>query len=131
MPPDLPPPTLEVFYSPTCVPCRLELPVVAEVAGRSDVRIRIVILDQDDRARAELRAVSPALEAVATGPSSASPIIALRAAGNANGILPYVRMLAHSGAACASWAGRLTIARIESLLDACGRVSASPPRSPS
>ncbi len=131
MPPALPPPTLEVFYSPTCVPCRLELPVLAEVAGRRDVRVRIVILDQEERARAELRAVSPALEAVAEGPSAVAPAVALHAAGNANGILPYVRLVAQAGTACARWAGRLTVARVESLLDACARFRASPPHPPS
>ena len=66
MPPDLPPPVLEVFYSPTCVPCRLELPAVAQMAGEKDARVRIVILDQEERARSELRAVSIQLDMIAT-----------------------------------------------------------------
>jgi len=66
MPPDLPPPVLEVFYSPTCAPCRLELPAVAEIAGAGGTRVRIVILDQEERTRSELRAVSPQLDAIAT-----------------------------------------------------------------
>ena len=49
MPPDLPPPVLEVFYSPSCAPCRLELPAVAEIAGEAGTRVRIVILDPEER----------------------------------------------------------------------------------
>ena len=126
LPPDLPPPVLEVFYSPTCAPCRLELPVLADLAGTSDAKIRIVILDQEDRARAELSAVSPRLEAIAAAPSAASPGDALRAAGDANGILPYARSLTADGALCAKWSGGLTIGRAKSLLAACARLATSP-----
>jgi thiol-disulfide isomerase/thioredoxin len=126
LPPDLPPPVLEVFYSPTCAPCRLELPVLADVAGKFDARVRIVILDQEERARAELRAVSPGLEAIATPVSTASPGDALRAAGDTNGILPYARSLTVDGEVCAKWSGGLTIARVKSLLAACTRLATSP-----
>jgi hypothetical protein len=129
LPPDFPPPVLEVFYSPSCVPCRLELPVVAEVAGEEGVRARIVILDQEERARAELRAVSSRLEAIATGPSMASPGDTLRAAGNANGILPYARGVTADGDVCAQWSGGLTIGRARSLLAACARLVTLPRRS--
>jgi thiol-disulfide isomerase/thioredoxin len=135
VPPDLPPPVLEVFYSPTCAPCRLELPLLAELAGQADTTLRIVIVDQTEKAQAELRAVSPRLEAIATapvtGPSSASPGDALRAAGDANGILPYARSLTAAGEVCAQWSGGLTVSRVKSLLAACARLATSPRRPPS
>ena len=126
MPPDLPPPVLEVFYSPTCTPCRLELPLLVDIAGKSETKLRIVILDQEERARAELRAVSPRLEAIARPPSAASPGDVLRAAGDTNGILPYARTLTDDGAVCAKWSGGLTIGRIKSLLAACVGRATSP-----
>jgi|SRR5437763_14672671 len=58
MPPDLPPPVLEVFYSPSCAPCRLELPAVAEIAGEAGTRVRIIILDQEERTRGAARRVA-------------------------------------------------------------------------
>jgi thiol-disulfide isomerase/thioredoxin len=130
LPPDLPPPVLEVFYSPSCAPCRLELPVIAEIAGRPEARLRIVILDQEARARGELRAVSPALDAAAAGPpATGSPNEALRAAGDDNAILPYARSLTADGEVCAKWSGGLTKSRAQSLLAACARLVTSPRRS--
>ena len=126
LPPDLPPATLEVFYSPTCTPCRLELPAVAEIAGQDGVRMRIVILDDEDRARAELRAVSVRLEAVAKSKAGESPNAVLRDAGNDTGILPYARSITANGEVCAKWSGRLTVARARSLLAACARLIPSP-----
>ena len=97
LPPDLPP-TLEIFYSPSCAPCRLELPVLAELTTQAGLQIRITILDEETRARAELKAVSPQLEAVAQSKASDSPRAVLNAAGNANGILPYARSILTSAA---------------------------------
>jgi hypothetical protein len=131
MPPDLPPPVIEVFYSSTCTPCRLELPALAKVVGEPGTHLRIVILEQGARARAELRAVSPELEAVATGPSAVSPGDVLRAAGNDRGILPYARSLTAQGDVCSTWSGGLTVSRVKSLLAACARRLTSPGRSPS
>ncbi len=128
MPPDLPPPVLEVFYSPTCVPCRLELPAVAQMAGEKDARVRIVILDQEERARSELRAVSIQLDVIATAATSAPAGEVLRGAGNERGILPYARSLTVDGETCATWSGGLTVARAKSLLAACARLI-SPRRS--
>jgi thiol-disulfide isomerase/thioredoxin len=126
LPPDLPPATLEVFYSPTCTPCRLELPAVAEIAGRDGVRVRVVILDDEDRARAELREVSTRLEAVAESKVGEAPNAVLRDAGNNTGILPYARSVTANGDVCAKWSGRLTVARARSLLAACSRIIPSP-----
>ena len=126
LPPDLPPATLEVFYSPTCTPCRLELPAVAEIAGRDGVRVRVVILDDEDRARAELREVSTRLEAVAESKVGEAPNAVLRDAGNDTGILPYARSVTANGDVCAKWSGRLTVARARSLLAACSRFIPSP-----
>jgi hypothetical protein len=131
MPPDLPPPVLEIFYSSTCAPCRIELPVLAAVLGKDGTHMRIVILEKGERARAELRAVSPLLEAIAVGPAPAAPGDVLRAAGNDRGILPYARSMDAQGNACAAWSGGLTVNRIKSLLAACARRLTSPGRSPS
>jgi hypothetical protein len=131
MPPDFPPPVLEIFYSSTCAPCRLELPVLAEVAREDGTHMRIVILEQEERARAELRAVSPRLEAIAVGPTTATPGNVLRAAGNDRGILPYARSLDAQGNVCTTWSGGLTAGRVKSLLAACMRLLTSPGRSPS
>jgi hypothetical protein len=131
MPPDLPPPALEVFYSSTCIPCRLELPVLAEVIGKDGTRVRIFILEKEERARAELRAVSPRLEAIAVGPTTAAPGEVLRAAGNDRGILPYARSVDAQGNVCLTWSGGLTVSRVTSLLAACTRRLTSPGRSPS
>lgn len=127
LPPDLPPPALEVFYSPTCTPCRLELPALSLLA-RDGTRIRIVLLDQEERARAELRAVSPMLEAAAVGPPAAAPRDVLRAAGNANGILPFARAVAADETACATWSGGLTVERARTMLAACARIVSAPRR---
>lgn len=131
MPPDLPPPVLEVFYSPTCTPCRLELPIVAEIVREEGTRVRIVIIDQEERARAELQAVSSRLDAVAVGPAAAAPRDILRAAGNDRGILPYARTVGSAGTVCSTWSGRLTVSRIKSMFAACARRLTSPARSPS
>jgi hypothetical protein len=128
LPPDLPP-VLEVYYSPTCTPCRLELPAVAELARQDGLRVRIVILDQEERARAELGAVSPGLEAIAESRIEGGPGSVLRDAGNARGILPYARSIAPDGATCAQWSGRLTVQRGRDLLAACARLVTSPRRS--
>jgi hypothetical protein len=130
LPPDLPPATLEVFYSPTCTPCRLELPAVAEIASRDGVRVRVVILDDEDRARAELRAVSVRLEAIAESKVGEAPSAVLHDAGNDTGILPYARSVTSSGAICAKWSGRLTVTRAANLLAACVRIIAPPVTAP-
>ncbi|MCW5737764.1 MAG: hypothetical protein KIS73_26830 [Enhydrobacter sp.] len=128
LPPDVP--VLEVFYSPSCAPCRLELPVVAQIAAGQEARVRIVILDQPARARNELRTVSPALEAAAVDPADGtSPREVLRAAGEDRSILPYARSLTPDGAVCAKWSGGLTMARAQGMLDACRRLLTSPRRS--
>ena len=122
---DLPPPILEVFYSPSCTPCRLELPVLAQIVRLGDTQMRIVILDQEERARAELRTISPALESVAASPHAAANEL-LRAAGDKNGILPYARSLSATGEICAKWSGRLTSAPARDLLAACARLVTLP-----
>jgi len=116
--PALPPPVLEVFYSPVCAPCRLELPVLADYMrnGNAD-RLRIVIISDEARAREDLRAVSPRLEARAETRGD-SPGETLRASGNTSGILPYARSVREEEV-CAQWEGRLTPQRIDMLLAAC------------
>lgn len=126
--PDLPPPVLEVFYLPSCAPCRLELPALAEliVEGRT---VRIVIVDQEERSRADLRAVSPRLEAVAIARTAADPRQTLREAGNDTGILPFARGVNGRGEACSRWWGGLTVARARGLLEPCLRQATLPWRS--
>jgi len=126
LPPLVPPPTLEIFYSPSCAPCRAELPVLAEFASQDGTHVRIIIISEEVRAREELRAVSPLLESVAESRVEESPGTVLRAAGNSSGILPYARSIAANGDVCARWEGRLTLARARDLATACARLIASP-----
>ena len=118
----LPPPVLEVYYSPTCAPCRLELPVLADLVKTDGNRVRIVILDQEVRARAELRAVSPALEKAAVARHGLKPRAVLVAAGNTDSILPFARSLAPGGKVCGRWRGGLTPAKARDLIQACARI---------
>jgi hypothetical protein len=127
--PPLPPATLEVYYAPSCTPCRLELPVLAAFAERDGMQVHVVILSEESRAREELRAISPRLEASAEARSGASPNAVMREAGNADGILPFARAVTAGGETCAKWSGRLTLARARSLMAACARFKALP-RSP-
>jgi thiol-disulfide isomerase/thioredoxin len=122
------PPVLEVFYSPTCAPCVLELPVVAEFAKTGGARVRIVIVDEEARARAELRAVSSTLETEAVARTAASPGTVLRKAGDTYGILPYARTVASNGMVCAHWGGRLTATKARQLVEACSQSAISPAR---
>ncbi|MEJ1968244.1 MAG: thioredoxin family protein [Rhizomicrobium sp.] len=116
----LPPPVLEVYYSPTCVPCRLELAVLGEIVRKDGAAVRIVVLDQIARARGDISAI-PALRtrAALSPPSALAPRKALLAAGDGDGILPYARSLSGSGKPCASWRGGLTLLRARALLAAC------------
>ncbi len=126
MSPATPPPMLEVYYAPSCAPCRLELPAVAEFARRDGSRVRVVIVSDETRARIDLGQVSPALAASALVGSHATPRAALRAAGDGDGILPYARSLAANGKICARWRGGLTLARARALLAACAKAVISP-----
>jgi hypothetical protein len=108
---------LEVYYSPSCAPCRLELPAVAEFA-RAD-GVRIVIISDEARARAEIRKLSPALAMGAIAKTNTTPRATLRAAGDGDGILPYARGVSADGKPCASWRGGLTLARARALVASC------------
>ncbi len=113
-------PLLEVYYASSCEPCRLELPVLAEAARRDGVHLVVVILDEEARARRDLAAAGPALDAAAIMPPSArDQRTILREAGDPDGILPYARVRRADGRACGSWRGILTLARIKSLLASC------------
>jgi hypothetical protein len=120
----VPPPTLEVFYAPSCAPCRLELPVLATFAKNQSGHLRIVIVSDVARARTDLTEISPALAAVTVIASSLDARTALRRAGDVDGILPFARSLSANGASCASWRGALTVVRINHLLTACARFNA-------
>ncbi len=114
-----PVPVLDVYFAPTCAPCRLELPVLAE-AVKDGLPITIVLLTDQPRARRELAAVSPALAARAIPvPPAADPRAALREAGDPDGILPFSRVRAAAGTTCPTWRGMLTLQRIRTLLAGC------------
>jgi hypothetical protein len=113
------PPILEVYYSSACAPCRLELPVVAEFARLDGSRVRIVILDQETRARDELKDVDLQLVATAVSVADKNPRSALRAAGDIDGMLPYARVVTPRGKVCSNWRGMLTLARAQILVRAC------------
>jgi hypothetical protein len=117
--PMIPPlPVLEVYYASTCAPCRLELPALAE-AVQDGLPVTIVLLTGEARARRELAAVSPELAARAEpAPQTAGPRAALRAAGDADGILPFSRVRRPDGSTCRTWRGILTLDRIRRLLTA-------------
>jgi hypothetical protein len=120
------PPILEVYYSPTCAPCRLELPAVAEFARLDGSRVRIVILDQETRARDELKDVALRLVPMAVSVTDKNPRNALRAAGDADGMLPYARVVTPEGKVCSNWRGMLTLARAQNLVRACINMVTSP-----
>lgn len=119
----LPPPTLETFYSPACVPCRIELPVLAGLIEVNGVRVRIVLLDREERARDDIRKISLKLEKLAVPSAGLSPREVLLLAGDTDGILPFARSVSPSGRTCATWRGGLTTLRAKALLSAC-RVTA-------
>ncbi len=121
--PILPPPVLEVFYSPTCAPCRNELPVLAELVNKDGLRVRIVILEQEERARGDIRAVSAKLEMDAIADSKAPPRVTLLASGNSDGILPYARSVTAARKICAKWRGSLTLGRARALIAACTAIN--------
>jgi hypothetical protein len=122
----IPPAVLEVYYAPSCAPCRLELPVLAEFERSRGAKQRIVIVSEEKIARETLRAESPRLEQTAVSPPRADPRATLREAGDLDGILPYARAIAPSGRTCARWRGRLTLARARALVASCARAVISP-----
>ncbi|MDA8229781.1 MAG: hypothetical protein M0006_00415 [Magnetospirillum sp.] len=115
-----PAPILDVYYASTCVPCRLELPVLAQ-AVQDGLPVTVVVLTEEARARRELAAVSPGLEAAAVAaPAATDPRATLRAAGDPDGILPFSVARRPDGRACRTWRGSLTLDRIRRLLASCG-----------
>lgn len=122
----LPPPVFEIYYAPSCAPCRLDLPVAAELVKRDGVALRIVIVSDAAKALADLRAVSPALANAAELPAEPNPRAVLRGAGDPDGILPYARTRAH-GKTCATWRGRLSLAKALEMIAACRKRLTAPP----
>jgi len=116
-------PLLQVFYSSNCAPCRLELPVLADVAAGRTVDLSIVVFGDREKAFAELRGASTRLAGLATAIPENEERQTLRAAGNADGILPYARILSASGLACDSWRGGLTPRVIARMLERCASAS--------
>lgn len=125
--PALPTPILEVYYTPACAPCRLELPAMVEFARHDGAHVRIVIIDEEAQARTDIYRLSPALAAGAVVKTQAAPQSTLRAAGDGDGILPYARSLTTDGKVCAKWRGILTVARARALVASCTRMITSPP----
>jgi len=117
---DLPPvPALEVFYSPICAPCKLELPFLATLIEDTSFNLVIVVLGDKERALADFRAVSPTLEPRAIVPDIIDERTALRAVGNSNGVLPYARVTQNADNICASWRGRLNGAIVKRMIARC------------
>lgn len=112
-------PVLEVYYAPTCTPCRLELPVLAESARRGTPLV-VVLLTEEGKARRDLAAVSPTLERRAIAARAGrDPREILRAAGDTDGILPFSHVRRADGSICETWRGSLTLERIKALLASC------------
>ena len=103
-------PVLEVYYADSCVPCRQELPVLAQVSATT--RLVIYVLDKPDH----LQSLKD--WAVMTAP--ATPRTILRQAGDGDGILPYARTVKADGTPCQSWRGVLTLDRIAKMISLCG-----------
>ena len=122
----LPPLTFEIYYAPTCAPCRLDLPVATELLNQDGVRLRIVIVSDAPKALADLKAASPALVKVAEVPSEHNPRTVLRRAGNADGILPYARTRNNANT-CATWRGRLSLDKALEMIAACRKRFTAPP----
>lgn len=126
LPPDQAP-ILEVYYAPSCAPCRLELPAVAEFAKSNGARVRIEIVSDEIRARREISQQSVELAENADANTNATPRAILRSAGDSDSILPYSRSLGADGKACAAWRGRLTLVRARALVSACAHAFISRP----
>ena len=112
------PPHLDVYYASTCVPCRLELPAVLE-ALQQGRNIRIWLVSDVERAKADLAATSPRLVQIARMAGGHDARERLRRAGDADGILPFTRSVNAKGQVCATWRGALTRLRIRDLLSRC------------
>ncbi len=111
-------PHLDVYYASTCAPCRLELPVIAEALAKG-TDIRILVVSDLPRARAELSDTAQPLARVARLADGSSPRARLRRAGDGAGILPFASAAAAGTASCASWRGILTRDRIVCLPAPC------------
>jgi len=129
MPLPPPPPVLEVYYAPNCAPCQLELPAVAEFAQLPGSRVTMIIVGEEEKAREELRAAHPALEAGAVARITERPGDVLREAGSAYGLLPFARVISREGTICAKWSGRLSFPKAYDMVATCHLMSISnPPR---
>lgn len=112
----LPPAHIDVYYASTCVPCRLELPVLrSAIVNGMDIRIVIV----SDQAQAKLELGAAQLADRATLAPGISARDRLRRAGDQDSILPFARTVRMGTKACATWRGILTLPRIKSLLSSC------------
>ena len=123
----LPPPAIvEVYFAPSCAPCRLELPALVELARKSPDRLRLVIVGERAAALQALSDASPRLAMLAVDKTHMNPRATLLAAGDGDGVLPFAKSVAADGRTCARWRGGLTWDRVQSLLSACSRVLKRP-----
>jgi thiol-disulfide isomerase/thioredoxin len=114
----IPPAILEVYYAPSCAPCRLELPVLAELVRDDHARVRTVIVSEEAKARRELSEFALGATAVVASRPHSTPRATLLAARDTEAILPYARALTPAGKVCARWRGRLAVLRARALLAA-------------
>jgi hypothetical protein len=122
--PAVPPPVLEVYYSPACETCRRELPALAILQSHEGAAIRIVILEREKEALADVQSRAPRLLAYVKPPSGTRDAM-LAAAGDEQKLLPYARSVRGDGRVCARWVGRLVVDKARALLLACKRHAAS------
>jgi hypothetical protein len=102
------------------------LPVLAQIVEKRNMRLRIVLLDQEKRARGDIQKVSLRLEKLAVPSSVHPPRQALLSAGDSDGILPFARSVSPSGKTCATWRGGMTMLRVKAMIAACRVISRYP-----
>jgi len=117
-----PPPVrtiLQVFYAENCEPCGAELPLLAKMIEHATVELVIMVMGDRDKGYAALKKVSPRLVEIASAAPVDEAHEMLRAAGSADGKLPYARTLLSTGLVCQTWSGGLTSGVLDRMLESC------------
>jgi hypothetical protein len=117
-----PPPVrtiLQVFYAENCGSCGAELPLLAKMVEHNTVELVIMVMGNRDKGYAALKKVSPRLVEIASVAPAGEEHEMLRAAGSADGKLPYARTLLSTGLVCQTWSGGLTSGVLDRMLESC------------